>query len=100
LKPHISLFCSFVLSISVFISCVAVLLLTDYFLYKIIVLSKESKTKQMVATNINKKNNHHSLSTQSPTTYIYDVKNSGFGWEHAQKYSGVKLINEISAFLS
>jgi hypothetical protein len=94
-------FCTHVvLSISVFISCVAVLLLADYFLYKIIVLSKESKTKQMVATNINKKNNHHSLSTQSPTTYIYDVKNSGFGWEHAQTYSGVKLINEISALLS
>jgi len=28
----------------------------------------------MVATNINKKNSHHSLSTQSPTTYIYDVE--------------------------
>jgi len=54
----------------------------------------------MVATNINKKNNHLSLSIQSPTTYKYDVKNPGFGWEQAQKYGGVKLVNEISTLLS
>lgn len=36
----------------------------------------------------------------NPTTYMYDVKNPGFGWEQAQKYGGVILANEILALLS
>lgn len=47
-----------------------------------------------------KKNNHLSPSIQNPTTYMYDVKNPGFGWEQAQKYGGVILANEILALLS